>query len=137
MAFKFGDTVEFRQPSDQPEQPPTADRTRYDLSRIVGASGALKHVLKIVKKVARSNSTVLIRGETGTGKELVAGAIHYGSHRADRAFIKVNSAALQENLLESSSSDTRRAPSPARTGSASAGSSRPTAARCSSTKSAT
>ena len=101
MAFKSGDTVEFRQPSDQPEQPPSADRTRYDLSRIVGASGALKHVLKIVKKVARSNSTVLIRGETGTGKELVAGAIHYGSHRADRAFIKVNSAALQENLLES------------------------------------
>ena len=101
MAFKFGDTVEFRQPSDPPDPPPSADRTRYDLSRIVGSSGALKHVLKIVKKVAHSNSTVLIRGETGTGKELVAGAIHYGSSRAERAFVKVNCAALQENLLES------------------------------------
>src|SRR4030095_16557487 len=55
----------------------------------------------IVKKVARSNSTVLIRGETGTGKELIAGAIHHNSNRANRAFVKVNCAALQENLLES------------------------------------
>jgi len=100
MAFKFGDTVEFRQPAD-PDQAPPIDRNRYDLSRIVGSSGALKHVLKIVKKVAHSNSTVLIRGETGTGKELVAGAIHYGSPRAERTFVKVNCAALQENLLES------------------------------------
>jgi DNA-binding NtrC family response regulator len=58
-------------------------------------------VLTIVKKVARSNSTILIRGETGTGKELIAGAIHHNSNRANRAFVKVNCAALQENLLES------------------------------------
>jgi two-component system response regulator HydG len=73
----------------------------YDFDRIVGASGALQQVLTIVRKVARSNSTVLIRGETGTGKELIAGSIHHNSLRANRAFVKVNCAALQENLLES------------------------------------
>ena len=52
-------------------------------------------------KVAKSNTTVLIRGETGTGKELIAGAIHHNSLRAGRNFVKVNCAALQENLLES------------------------------------
>src|SRR4026207_1637954 len=61
-----------------------------DFDRIVGASGALQQVLTIVKKVARSNSTILIRGETGTGKELIAGAIHHNSHRINRAFVKVN-----------------------------------------------
>jgi Nif-specific regulatory protein len=73
----------------------------YDFDRIVGASGALQSVLNIVKKVAKSNTTVLIRGETGTGKELIAGAIHHNSLRAARNFVKVNCAALQENLLES------------------------------------
>jgi Nif-specific regulatory protein len=73
----------------------------YDFNRIVGASGALQRVLEIVKKVARSNTTVLIRGETGTGKELIAGAIHHNSPRSSRNFVRVNCAALQENLLES------------------------------------
>jgi DNA-binding NtrC family response regulator len=73
----------------------------YEFDRIVGASGALQSVLNIVKKVAKSNTTVLIRGETGTGKELIAGAIHHNSLRAGRNFVKVNCAALQENLLES------------------------------------
>jgi transcriptional regulator with GAF, ATPase, and Fis domain len=73
----------------------------YDFDRIIGSSGALDKVLSVVKKVARSNTTVLVRGETGTGKELIAGAIHHNSHRAARNFIKVNCAALQENLLES------------------------------------
>ena len=58
-------------------------------------------MLGVVRKVAKSNSTVLIRGETGTGKELIAGAIHHNSLRAARNFVKVNCAALQENLLES------------------------------------
>src|SRR5687767_4966844 len=73
----------------------------YNFDRIIGSSGALKRVLAIVQKVARSNTTVLIRGETGTGKELIAGAIHHNSLRATRSFVKVNCAALQENLLES------------------------------------
>src|SRR5574339_210579 len=73
----------------------------YDFDRIVGSSESLGRVLGVVKKVAKSNSTVLIRGETGTGKELIAGAIHHNSLRAARNFVKVNCAALQENLLES------------------------------------
>src|SRR5437762_2943092 len=73
----------------------------YDFDKIVGSSPGLRHVLDIVKKVAKSNTTVLIRGETGTGKELIAGAIHHNSLRNSRNFVKVNCAALQENLLES------------------------------------
>src|SRR5262247_3768285 len=73
----------------------------YDFDKIVGSSPALQRVLDIVKKVAKSNTTVLIRGETGTGKELIAGAIHHNSLRTARNFVKVNCAALQENLLES------------------------------------
>jgi Nif-specific regulatory protein len=73
----------------------------YDFDRIVGASGALYKVLDVVRKVAKSNTTVLIRGETGTGKELIAGAIHHNSQRSVRNFVRVNCAALQENLLES------------------------------------
>ena len=73
----------------------------YDFERIVGNSEALGRVLTVVRKVAKSNSTVLIHGETGTGKELIAGATHHNSLRAARNFVKVNCAALQENLLES------------------------------------
>ena len=73
----------------------------YDFEKIVGNSDALQRVLGVVRKVAKSNSTVLIHGETGTGKELIAGAIHHNSLRAARNFVKVNCAALQENLLES------------------------------------
>ena len=73
----------------------------YDFDRIVGASGALQRVLAIVRKVAKTNTTVLIRGETGTGKELIAGALHHNSLRANRNLVRVNCAALQENLLES------------------------------------
>ena len=73
----------------------------YQFDQIVGASGALQRVLDVVKKVAKSNTTVMIRGETGTGKELIAGAIHHNSLRSARNFVKVNCAALQENLLES------------------------------------
>jgi Nif-specific regulatory protein len=73
----------------------------YEFDRIVGSSTALAKVLGVVRKVAKSNTTVLIRGETGTGKELIAGAIHHNSLRASRNFVRVNCAALQENLLES------------------------------------
>src|SRR5437899_7959012 len=58
----------------------------YEFDRIVGSSGALQRVLEVVKKVAKSNTTVLIRGETGTGKELIAGAIHANSTRSARNF---------------------------------------------------
>ncbi len=73
----------------------------YAFDKIVGTSAALARVLDIVRKVAKSHTTVLIQGETGTGKELIAGAIHHNSLRTSRNFVKVNCAALQDNLLES------------------------------------
>src|SRR5246500_3735184 len=69
--------------------------------RIVGASAALESVLEQVKQVASTDSTVLIEGETGTGKELIANAIHNASQRVGRAFIKLNCAAIPLDFLES------------------------------------
>src|SRR5437868_3136882 len=68
---------------------------------IISASQEMEAVKKMILKVARSNSTVLIRGESGTGKELIARAIHNQSPRADQMFQAVNCAAINENLLES------------------------------------
>jgi formate hydrogenlyase transcriptional activator len=68
---------------------------------IVGSSEALRKVLRQVAKLASSDSTVLILGETGTGKELIARSIHKRSHRADRAFIAVNCAAIPQSLISS------------------------------------
>src|SRR5271156_2628028 len=72
-----------------------------ELPRIVGNSAALGCVLDMVRVVAATDSTVLIEGETGTGKDLVAHAIHNASQRVGRAFIKLNCAAIPLDLLES------------------------------------
>src|SRR6476659_3539060 len=101
MELKIEKAIELRHLKYQVDYLRHEQQDIYNFDRIVGASGALQQVLTIVKKVARSNSTILIRGETGTGKELIAGAIHHNSLRTNRAFVKVNCAALQENLLES------------------------------------
>lgn len=69
--------------------------------KIIGQSDALKHVLYKVEQIAGSNTTVLVLGETGTGKELVARAVHNFSLRKKRALIKVNCATLPANLIES------------------------------------
>jgi formate hydrogenlyase transcriptional activator len=69
--------------------------------RIIGKSAALKRVLQMVETVAPSDSTVLLLGETGTGKELIARAIHDRSRRKDRTFVKLNCAAIPTGLLES------------------------------------
>ena len=68
---------------------------------IVGGSGALQKVLSLVSKVAPTDATVLVTGETGTGKELVARAIHRRSHRSSRAFVCVNCAAIPRDLIAS------------------------------------
>jgi two-component system, NtrC family, response regulator AtoC len=101
MELKIAKAIEHRRLKHEIEYLRHTQGDIYDFDRIVGASGALQSVLGIVKKVAKSNTTCLIRGETGTGKELIAGAIHHNSLRAARNFVKVNCAALQENLLES------------------------------------
>jgi formate hydrogenlyase transcriptional activator len=76
-------------------------REPADFEGIVGQSSALLHVLQLVETVAKGDSTVLLLGETGTGKELIARAIHNRSHRKDRAFVKLNCAAIPSGLLES------------------------------------
>jgi formate hydrogenlyase transcriptional activator len=76
-------------------------RSEMSFENIVGNSPALKHVLELVETVAPSDSTVLLLGETGTGKELIARAIHDRSRRKDRTFVKLNCAAIPTGLLES------------------------------------
>src|ERR1700741_5279842 len=80
---------------------PEGDRPDRRFEQIIGNSAALESVLEQVKQVASTDSTVLIEGETGTGKELVAHAIHNASQRFGRAFIKLNCAAIPLDLLES------------------------------------
>jgi len=78
-----------------------ADQVERTFERIIGSSAALESVLAQVEQVAPTDSTVLIEGETGTGKELIAHAIHNASQRCGRAFIKLNCAAIPLDLLES------------------------------------
>lgn len=75
--------------------------SEHDFHEIIGKSSPLKRVLSKIDKVASTDATVLILGETGTGKELVARAIHNRSHRKDRPLVKVNCAALSPSLIES------------------------------------
>ena len=76
-------------------------RERYDFRNIVGSSRPMQALFGQVTQVARSQTTVLIRGESGSGKELIAHAIHYHSTRASKPFVKVNCGALPEGLVES------------------------------------
>lgn len=73
----------------------------YDFSNIIGKSAAMKNIFEMVQTVAQTDSTVLITGNSGTGKELIARAIHYNSKRKGRPFIAVNCGAISENLIES------------------------------------
>ncbi len=74
---------------------------RFQLGNILGEHPSMQRLMKNIAQVARSRATVLIHGETGTGKELIAAAIHQNSKRKDKPFIKLNCASLSETLLES------------------------------------
>jgi formate hydrogenlyase transcriptional activator len=76
-------------------------KTEYNFEEIVGRSAALKHLLKQIETVAPTDATILIQGETGTGKELIARAIHNLSARRERTLVKLNCAAIPTGLLES------------------------------------
>ena len=76
-------------------------RSAVGFSGIVGESPPMKEIFKMIEKIAPSNATILVYGETGTGKELIAEAIHRNSARQDQPFVKTNCAALHESLLES------------------------------------
>ncbi|MBI3989662.1 MAG: sigma-54-dependent Fis family transcriptional regulator [candidate division NC10 bacterium] len=76
-------------------------KEKYRFENIVGSSERMLEVYKVVARVAPTKSTVLIQGETGTGKELITRAIHYNSPRADRPFVAIDCSALAESLLES------------------------------------
>ncbi len=80
---------------------PMSTKTGDEPGSIIGRSSAIRSVLEVVERVAPTDATVLVIGETGTGKELVARAIHEQSDRADGPFVAVNCAALAEGLLES------------------------------------
>ena len=81
--------------------PGQKEQTVVDLGNLIGSSQAMQELAETLSLVAPSDATVLISGESGTGKELVAGAVHHNSLRKEASFIKVNCAALHENLLES------------------------------------
>ena len=76
-------------------------KEQFKFDFIVTKSPKMEKILSTTSRVAKSNSTVLVRGETGTGKELIARALHYSSNRQNKPLITVNCAALSENLLES------------------------------------
>ncbi|MDR9829627.1 nif-specific transcriptional activator NifA [Vibrio sp. FNV 38] len=76
-------------------------RKDYGMSSLVGHTKVMREIFDQVRLVSRWDSTILVRGESGTGKELIANAIHYNSPRANQPFIKLNCAALPDNLLES------------------------------------
>ncbi|MGK7396589.1 MAG: sigma-54 interaction domain-containing protein [Candidatus Cyclobacteriaceae bacterium M3_2C_046] len=76
-------------------------RAKFQPANIIGSSNLMQDAFQLISKVANTDTTVLIRGESGVGKELFANAIHYNSPRANKSFIKVNCSALPESLIES------------------------------------
>ena len=83
------------------KQEETAEDEGFDRSHIIGKSKALTEVLETVKRICRTNASVLITGESGTGKELIAEAVHRNSPRARKPFVKVNLGGISQTLFES------------------------------------
>jgi DNA-binding NtrC family response regulator len=111
---------------EAPQETLTAEEIAAD--RIIGHSTAMQEVYKLIGRIAASEVSVLVLGESGTGKELVARAIYQHSHRAGKAYLAVNCAAIPETLLESELFGYEKVRSPARPSAKSANSSRPMAA---------
>ncbi|MFQ6113298.1 MAG: sigma-54-dependent transcriptional regulator [bacterium] len=101
LKLKVKHIIEKRRLAEENVQLKRELKDKYSLENMVGQSGVMQEVYKMVEKVAPTDATVLIHGESGTGKELVAQAIHHLSHRASEPFIAVNCGALPESLLES------------------------------------
>ena len=77
------------------------DRTKHPSPNLIGNSKVVREVFRLIAQVAETNATILIHGDTGTGKELIARAIHYNSHRKIMPFVEVNCAAMPDTLIES------------------------------------
>jgi len=109
IASIIGQAVKVRELAEKDKQAVISENVKlkrelkgkYKFDNIIYGSSAMNNVLEGAMRVAESNATVLLRGESGSGKELVAAAIHYNSPRANKPFIKVACAALPDNLLES------------------------------------
>jgi DNA-binding NtrC family response regulator len=93
--------LEHRRLLDEVQQLRTALDAKYGFESIIGHSAKLMHVLDLASRAAQSGTTILIRGETGTGKELLAKAIHRNSSRKDQPFVTINCGAIPKDLLES------------------------------------
>jgi Nif-specific regulatory protein len=103
QAVRLARTVEAEQQALREERDKLRREVRgsHGFDSIIGRADSMRLVFEQVRQVAKWNTTVLIRGESGTGKELIANAIHYNSPRARAPFVKLNCAALPDNLLES------------------------------------
>jgi Nif-specific regulatory protein len=103
QAVRLARTVEAEQQALREERDKLRREVKgtHGFDSIIGHTDTMRLVFDQVRQVAKWNTTVLIRGESGTGKELIANAIHYNSPRARAAFVKLNCAALPDNLLES------------------------------------
>ena len=88
-------------PAPSPATPPHRRATRFRYEEIIGDSPAMHRVYRLLDKVVTSDSTVMIQGENGTGKELIARAVHFNSSRKGRRFVVQNCSAFNDNLLDS------------------------------------
>jgi DNA-binding NtrC family response regulator len=101
MKLVINKELDVQQVRDENQRLKEALGKRYHFQNIVGHSKKMQEVLALVERVARTNSTVLIGGESGVGKDLIARAIHQNSRRASGPFIKINSTAIPDTLFES------------------------------------
>ncbi len=101
MSIVIGRALEKRQFQRDIKKLEQKIRRQYSFENIIGSSSAMQQVYELIQKVVQTDVTVLICGDSGTGKELIAQAIHYHSARAEKPFVKLNCVAIPEGLLES------------------------------------